>query len=274
MLTQTFQGVDDHVTTQPVTARNRALRQRIRLTVLFLILITFPITLNYFSVYLIIEGSGQGIMTFSFFFWSLFAVTSFLFGRAACGYICPLGACQEVKDKMVPKKLAKIKYLKAVKYVLVVGWVGAIVYAVISAGGYKTIDLLYNTESGVSIDSAQGWITYSMIVLVILLPAFLIGKRGFCHYFCPWGVLNMAGTKIKNFFGWSSLHLKTTTEECKRCHTCDQNCPMSLPVSEMVAAGSMQNSECILCGTCADNCPNGVIEYSWGTLRAKEKIKK
>lgn len=69
-----------------------AARQKIRLTVLFLILLTFPITLNYFSVYLIIDASSQGIMAFSFFFWGLFIVTALLFGRAACGYVCPLGA--------------------------------------------------------------------------------------------------------------------------------------------------------------------------------------
>jgi hypothetical protein len=33
-----------------------ALRQKVRLAILFLIVLTFPITLNYFSVFLIIEG--------------------------------------------------------------------------------------------------------------------------------------------------------------------------------------------------------------------------
>jgi len=214
-------------------------------------------------VFLIIEGSAQGIMTFSFFFWSLFTVTALLFGRAACGYICPLGAIQETKDRMAPKKLTKIKYLRVVKYTLAVGWVGAIVFAAISAGGYQQVNLLYNTESGVSVDSVQGWITYSIIVLIILLPVFFIGKRGFCHYFCPWGVLNIVGTKIKNFLRWPSLNLKAAPDKCKECRTCDKNCPMSLEVSKAVQSGSMDNTECILCGTCVDNCPNGVIKYSW-----------
>ncbi|MFC2011433.1 4Fe-4S binding protein [Chloroflexota bacterium] len=243
-----------------------AIRQKVRLLILFLILLTFPVTLNYFSVYLIIESAGQGVIAFAFFFWSLFAVTALFFGRAACGYICPLGAIQETKDRMVGKKLTKIKYLKLLKYVLSVAWVGAIIYAAILAGGYRQINLLYNTESGVSVDSAQGWITYWMIVLVILLPAFFIGKRGFCHYFCPWGVLNITATKIKNFFRWPSLNLKAASDKCKQCRTCDGNCPMSLEPSQMVKSGSMVNTECILCGTCVDNCPNGVIKYSWSRL--------
>lgn len=238
-------------------------RQKIRLTILFLILLTLPITLNYFSVYLIIEGSSQGIMTFSFFFWILFALTALFLGRAACGYICPLGAIQETKDRMAPKKLSRIKYLKAIKYVFAVAWVGAIVFAAISAGGYETINLLYNTESGVSVDSVQGWFTYGTIVLIALLPVFLIGKRGFCHYFCPWGVLNIVGTRIKNFFRWPSLNLKAAGDKCKECRTCAQNCPMSLEPLKMAQSGSMDNTECILCGTCVDSCPNGVIKYSW-----------
>ena len=118
------------------------LRQRIRLTLLFLIVITFPITLNYFSVFLIIEGSANGIMTFSFFFWVAFAVTSLLFGRAACGYVCPLGAYQETKDRMSSKSLARIKYLKLIKYLFAFAWIGAIVAAALSAGGYHGINLL------------------------------------------------------------------------------------------------------------------------------------
>lgn len=240
-----------------------ATRQKIRLTILFLILLTFPITLNYFSVYLIIESAGLGVIAFTFFFWSLFVLTAFFLGRAACGYICPLGAIQETKDRMGGKTLAKIKYLKWIKYVLVVGWVGAIAAAAVSAGGYKTINLLYNTESGVSVDSAQGWFTYFGIALVVLLPVFFIGKRGFCHYFCPWGVLNMTATRIKNFLRLPSLNLKAASDKCQQCHTCDKNCPMSLEVSKAVLTGNMDNTECILCGTCADGCPNGAIEYSW-----------
>ena len=99
-----------------VIARQRlGKRQKIRLTILFLMVITFPVLMNYFSVFLIIEGSAKGIMTFSFFFWTAWIVLSLIFGRAACGYLCPLGAFQETKDRMASKTLKKIKGLKFVK---------------------------------------------------------------------------------------------------------------------------------------------------------------
>lgn len=250
----------------PATRRSSvATRQEIRLVILFFMVITFPILMNYLSVFLIIEGSAQGIMTFSFFFWTAWVVSALFLGRAACGWLCPLGAFQEAKDRMAPKELAKIRHLKWLKYVLAIAWVGAIVYFAVSAGGYKTINLLYNTESGVSIDRAEGWIFWGIIVLVVLVPAFVIGRRGFCHYFCPWGVLNTFSTRIKDFFRWPSLHLEGARDKCKQCRTCLANCPMSLSVGDMIQSGSVKNAECILCGTCVDNCPNKAITYSWGS---------
>jgi polyferredoxin len=252
------------MTTQPTSARGlSATRQKIRLAILFFMVMAFPILMNYFSVFLIIEGSSQGIIVFSFFFWSAWVLGALIFGRAACGWLCPLGAVQETKDRMTPRDLSRIKHLKWVKYVLAAGWVGAIVFFAIAAGGYHTVNLLYMTESGVSIASPQSWFTWGTIVIVILLPAFLIGRRGFCHYFCPWGVLNTVSTKISNLLHLPSLHLEAVEGKCRNCRTCMANCPMSLSVAEMIKAGSVKNDECILCGTCVDNCPSKAIKYSW-----------
>ncbi|MEW6142074.1 MAG: 4Fe-4S binding protein [Chloroflexota bacterium] len=251
------------MTAEVKAARGMALRQRLRLTFLYLMLITFPITLNYFSVYLIIEGSSQGIAVFSFFFWTAWVVAGFFFGRAACGYACPLGAIQEVRDRMGGRMLWRIRYFRWVKYLLAVAWVGGIAAAAIAAGGYRKIELLYNMPQGISVDSIQSLFMFFTVVLAVLIPSLILGKRGFCHYLCPWGVLNIVGTKVKGLFRWPSLHLRPEKEKCKQCRTCDNNCPMSLGVSRMVASGSMRNTECILCGTCVDTCPNGTIKYSW-----------
>jgi len=108
------------MTTQTVVGKGMPTRQKVRLMLLFLMVILFPVLMNYFSVFLIIEGSSKGIMVFSFFFWTAWVVMALFFGRAACGYLCPLGAYQETKDRMASKSLIKIRYLKWVKYVLAV----------------------------------------------------------------------------------------------------------------------------------------------------------
>ena len=239
-------------------------RQKVRLGVLYLLVLTFPITMNYFSPVIIMLAASQGVMNFSFFFWAGWLVLSVLLGRAMCGWVCPLGALQEIKDRAVPKSLPDYPRLRPLKFGLTFAWLGAVVALAVIGGGYTKIDLLFFTESGVSIDSAEGWIIYGIVAATVLIPAFFVGQRGFCHYFCPWGVLNMAGNWLKTRLNLWSLHLVAESEKCTNCGTCERNCPMSLPVRHMVKEGSMNHRECIYCGTCVDNCPKGVIRYRWG----------
>lgn len=71
------------------------------------------------------------------------------------------------------------------------------------------------------------------------------------------------GTKIKDRLGYPSLHLDASPGNCKNCGKCDRSCPMSLPVSKMVAGGKMKDTECIMCASCVDNCPAKAIKYAW-----------
>ena len=102
-----------------------ATRQKVRLFILYVLAITFPIIVDYFSVIIPITATKEGVLAFSSIFWLLWFVTAFYFGRANCAYVCPLGALQETKDRIWPKQLSKVKNLKIVKYILSVGWVAA-----------------------------------------------------------------------------------------------------------------------------------------------------
>ena len=132
------------------------------------------------------------------------------------------------------------------------------------SGGYSRIDFFYMTTHGISIGNIQGVISYFIVLFVlIVLPSFAIGKRSFCHHLCWMAPFMIIGRKVRNHFKWSSLQLQSNPEACKHCHTCTNNCPMSLPVEDMVQKESMENVECILCGTCVDGCKQDVLKYSW-----------
>jgi polyferredoxin len=238
-------------------------RQRIRRTLLFIFLIAFPLTINYYSPYLIIDAAMQGIASFSFLLWTTWFVTSLISGRAGCGYFCPLGAGQETLHAMGEKPLVRVKYIKVLKYVIAAVWVGTIVFGLAAAGGIKSVQPFYMTENYVSIDSVGGVILYVMVLSIALLPAFFMGKRAFCHYFCPFGVLNIVGTKIGKFLHLPMLHLETDTDKCTKCGKCSTVCQMTLQVREMVQAGGIDDVECILCGMCVDNCKFDAIHYAW-----------
>jgi polyferredoxin len=76
----------------------------------------------------------------------------------------------------------------------------------------------------------------------------------------------IVGRKIRNYFQWTSLQLRSNPEACEHCHVCSENCPMSLPVEEMVERENMEHAECILCGTCVDGCKQGAIKYDWDKI--------
>jgi len=240
-----------------------ATRQRIRRTILFLFLIVFPLTINYYSPYLIIDAAMQGIASFSFLLWTTWFLSSLFFGRAGCGYFCPLDAGQETLHAMGDRPLLRIKYIRVLKYIIAVLWVGVIVAGVIAAGGINSVQPFYMTEKFISIVSVQRNILYFMVLSIALVPAFLLGKRAFCHYLCPFGVLNIVGTRIGKLLHLPVLHLETDTNKCTKCGKCSKVCQMSLPVTDMVQSGSMENTECILCGMCVDNCKFDAIHYAW-----------
>jgi len=131
----------------------------------------------------------------------------------------------------------------------------------IIAGGFSSVDPFHLTENGISVARPGDYTTFFIVLVIIVILSFTIGKRAFCHYVCWMAPFMIIGRKIRNRFEWASLQLKAEPEKCNHCHTCTNNCPMSLPVENMVNRKKMENAECILCGTCVDGCEANVIKY-------------
>lgn len=240
-------------------------QQKIRKATLLFSFLLFPVTMFYFSPFLIIWGASLGIITGSFLTFTSLFILSLFFGRAFCGWACPTGGVQEYCFSINDGNTRGGKY-NWIKYFIFVPWIVIILLMAILAGGLTHIDPLFLTKYGVSISEPFMYIIYYGILLLTILVAILAGKRANCHYFCFIAPFMIIGTKIKNFFGWPSLHLKANKELCILCNFC-KNCPMSLDVKEKVSNGSMHDYECILCGKCIDSCPKGAIKYSFSFIK-------
>ncbi len=243
-------------------------RQRLRRALLILAFLAFPITMNYFSPYVVIDGAYQGVVNGSLVMFGLMFISSLLLGRLWCGWACPAGAlgeiCQPVNDKPVT-----LKHLDWIKWAIWIPWVGIIIAMVVMAGGYRRVDLLLDTVNGISVagDSQRpilyAWIIYYMVIALFAGLAMLVGRRAGCHSICWMAPFMILGRKLRNGIGWHSLRLTAASTRCTDCKTCTKNCPMSLDVNGMVRSGKMEHVECILCGACVDHCPQHVIEYSF-----------
>lgn len=241
-------------------------RQDVRRTLIFTSFFLLPITLNYFSPALLIQGTLEKTVVAGMVVWSLYFLTAIIVGRAGCSYFCPLGGLQMLKDKVATKKLKHIPYLGAVKYVLWGLWMGTVAYMAIKVGGYDRVNLLYMTPTGISVDSLATLIVYFSMTGLVLLPL-LLGKYAFCRYFCFFSPFNIIGSKIGRFLserlGLPHLRLEASPEKCNACGRCDRECPMSLEVAPMVAGDSMKNTECVMCGNCVDSCKRDAISYAF-----------
>jgi polyferredoxin len=242
-------------------------RQRIRKTILVIAFFLLPVVINYISPVLIIMGANEGIINGSFLVFAFLFLSSLVFGRLFCGWLCPAGGGQDV-CRFAHDRLVRGGKLNWIKYIIWVPWVALIFWMVIRAGGYHTVDFFYQQPpSGISTMTVGDYIRYYAIVGTVLIIALLVGRRPMCHYFCWMAPFMIIGNSIKNLVKWPSLYLRVQPENCINCKLCTKNCPMSLDVNAMVQNGSMKHAECILCGECADNCPKDVIHYSFGSPR-------
>jgi polyferredoxin len=235
-------------------------RQKVRNTLLVLSLLLFPVTMNYLSPYVILYGASQGIVNGSLIMFGLLFLSSLIFGRLWCAWICPVGALGEVCLRANDQPV-RVKWLDYLKWGIWSIWLGLIAFFAISAGGYKTVDFFLLTESGISVDEPMKYIVYFIVVGVFLLLSLLVGRRAGCHSICWMAPFMILGRKLRNLFAWPVFRLKAEPENCINCKKCTYYCPMSLDVNAMVNRDEMENSECILCAQCADNCPESVIHF-------------
>lgn len=236
-------------------------RQKIRKGIILFTFLMLPAIFYYFSPYLIIMGASEGIISGSFIVFVVLFLSALFLGRGFCGWFCPVAGVQEAsfsaRDRKVNNKYNWIRYL------IWVPWIGIIIYMAITAGGFKEIDFFYQTTYGLSMSNIYALFVYLIIVIMVIIMSFAIGRRAFCHYACWMSPFMIAGRKFRNLFSWPSLRLATKKDKCIDCMTCSKNCPMSLDVNGMVKSGNMENPECILCGTCVDNCKQQVIRFTF-----------
>ena len=243
-------------------AKQQAKRQKIRKAVIIISFFLFPITINYFSPYVIIKGASRGIINGSFIVFILLFLSSLFLGRLWCAWLCPAAGLQEACFSINAKPTHGGKF-DFIKWGIWIPWVSIIVIMAISAGGYQTVDFFYATDSGISVARPSSYIIYYVVVGTFLILSLTTGKRGGCHYICWMAPFMIIGRKIRNLVKFPALRLKVAKDKCIDCKICTENCPMSLDVNGMVMQGKIENNECILCGNCIDVCPQEVIRYAF-----------
>lgn len=237
------------------------MRQKIRRILLFVSFLLFPLTIWYFSPYLIIQAASEHIMNGSFIVFALMFVLSMFLGRVWCGYLCPAGGLQESVFRLngSPAKQGK---RNMIKYVIWIIWMSAVVITFILGKNDVTIDPFYMTDHGISVSEIYDFIIYYGVLFILVLPSVIHGRRAACHYICWMAPFMVIGSTVGRWLRLPQLHIDADPGKCISCGKCSRVCPMGLDVSSMVPERKNHKcSECIQCGACVDECPKKVLSY-------------
>lgn len=239
------------------------MRQKIRKTLLIVSFLLFPVTIWYFSPYLIIQAASEHIINGSFIVFTCMLVFSMFFGRVWCGYFCPAGGLQECLFMCKPEP-AKQGWRNRIKYVIWVFWMIAVVVTFILGKNDVTIDPFYMTDHGISVSGIYNYVIYYGVIMLLVLPALIHGKRASCHYICWMAPFMVIGSTLGKILHLPQIHIEADKNACIECGQCNRACPMGLDVRSMVSEGTNTKcTECIQCGACIDSCPKKVLKYRW-----------
>lgn len=189
-----------------------------------------------------------------------------IFGRALCGWACPIGFLQrgtgsvarKLKKYALIQKLGNHKiepYLRYIKYIGVISLVILIPYYI----GFMFTDIcpigfLTGTIPILILNPGKyvpSFYFYPALVIFILFIILIFTvERGWCRYFCPVGAILAPFNKI------CKIYVSVDLSKCVHDNTCSQICPMGIDVPNM-----HRDPECIYCGKCIKACKKCAISY-------------
>lgn len=246
-------------------------RQRVRIGILLASFALFPVTIFYFSPYLIVWGAFQGVVAGSAITFGLQLVSAIFLRRACCGWICPAGGFQELEAQAVEKP-SKPGKRDMVKWVIWVPWIASIAAGFIVAGGVSHVDPLFHIDGGISVSSPGAMVVYLIIVALFFIPNLFLGRRAMCHCICWMAPFMIIGEKLGAALHAPQLHVAADPSKCISCGLCEKACPMSLPVSELLEGGAITHSECIQCAACCDTCRKDALKLEFGPIARRNVI--
>lgn len=248
----------------------KKIKPRVRNLLLIISLLLFPVTLYYFSPALIVNGAFNHIMNGSFIVFLAMLILSIPFGRIFCGWLCPSGGLQECLMQ-VNDRIPRRGWRLFIKYAIWAVWIALVVFLYIQNGGIQKVDFFFETDNGISVHDFQSYVIYYGILLLILIPALIGGRRTFCQYFCWMAPFMAIGMRIRQALHLPGLHITVKSSNlCKHCNRCSKSCPMGIDVASFISKGQIRTTECIQCGSCVDNCPVNILQYSMKYQRGQK----
>jgi len=204
--------------------------------------------------YFLLTGRFPSIHPAAMFLLITFLAISFLFRKAFCSWLCPVGTLSEYLG-LLGKKLFGRNFriwkwidipLRGLKYFLL----GFFVWAISTMSAAAIANFMrsdYGLVAGVKMLNFFRYLGETgLIVIGILLIASMFVQNFWCRYLCPYGALLGFASLL------SPVRIRREAEPCIDCAKCAKVCPSNLPVDKLV---TIKSAECTGCLECVAICP-------------------
>lgn len=212
--------------------------------------------------YWLLTGHIPALHPAAMFLLLTFVAISFLFRKAFCSWLCPVGTISEYLWRAGKKVLGHNFQiwrwldvpLRGLKYLLL----GFFAWAVSSMSA-NAIAAFMRSDYGLIADVKMlNFFRFlgesGAIVISLLVIASIFIQNFWCRYLCPYGAL-LGLTSLL-----SPLRIRREPEACIDCAKCAKACPAALPVDKLI---TIRSAECTGCMQCVAVCPaRGALQIS------------
>lgn len=204
--------------------------------------------------YWLLSGQVPRVHPAAMFLLITFLSVSFLFRKAFCSWLCPVGTLSEylwrAGNKLFKRNFPLPRWLdlplRGLKYFLLGFFVWAI--STMSVAGIR--DFMQSPYGLIADVKMLNFFRHigetGLIVLGVFAVASVFVPNFWCRFLCPYGAL-------LGLTSWlSPARIRRNTETCIDCAKCAKACPSSLPVDRLV---QIRSAECTGCLECVAVCP-------------------
>ncbi len=204
--------------------------------------------------YWLLSGEIPQVHPAALFLLLTFLAMAFLFRKAFCSWLCPIGTISEYLWR-AGKKMFKRNFflprwldlsLRGLKYFLL----GFFLWAISTMSAVGIRDFMVSPYGLIADVKMLNFFRHigqtGLLVLGIIIVASLFVQNFWCRFLCPYGAL-------LGLLSWlSPTRIRRNAETCIDCAKCAKACPSGLPVDKLVQIRSV---ECTGCLECVAVCP-------------------